>query len=92
MSVKENNLQNWRVAYSGVATYDNANPSVVTIALNNSLFEDDNILINNQSGLAQAPFISARTNSNTTGGAFTISAGVQTNTDVNYIVLRLQTY
>lgn len=88
MSLKENNFQNLKVAYAGEATYNNANPSLIAVTLNGPLLASDVILINNQVGLASAPFINARTNANDNTGAFTISAGVQTNSKVSYVVLR----
>lgn len=89
MSLKENNFQNLKVAYAGEATYNNADASsLIAVALNAPLYASDVILINNQAGLAQPPFISARTNAYDNNGAFTISAGVKTNTKVSYVILR----
>lgn len=88
MSLKENNFQNLKVAYAGEATYNDVDPSLIVVALNGPLLGTDVILINNQAGLAQAPFISARTNANDNTGAFTISAGAKTATKVSYVILR----
>lgn len=88
MSLKENNFQNLKVAYAGEATYNDVDPSVKAVNLGGPLYASDVILINNQAGLAGAPFISARTNANDNTGAFTVAAGVKTASKVSYVVLR----